>query len=832
MAQDELKKLDSRRIVDQAALIQNIEEIKKTMDQKVKIKNLPNGPYVNGVSLVDSGGEDNIGTIMNKIYNFKEFIKSYNKLTPSSLSAIVPYIKIWKIYENGLEIEIPFNNYYPKSAVEAITSNSSDRGHQANLLNVEFVSQGKDTATMFIYQVKLNIIFDSIQVLFNDNTKYLELFNPPKEQSYKRGDFDDKYYQIKLKFGWKFNGNLPSDLKPTELNEFTESSGTDLFLNYVMHKITINEDGSVNLQIEYVSSLEMQSKNSNKLNVLSDEKLDSLNNNAQSIKTIEENLSDRGLTATPEADENGNITGVKIYDKETNIELKNMSESGELLKYYKEKKNLESSSRDEFLKGLIDNISKQYSDSGMPVLQIDMDFYNTYQDITVNFSKKKPLEKLKAIEQLEKIRKSQTIGSRIILPSLYEVTDIEKFLSEMTTIPTVDPPGEFYNIPFFTFGRLLKSIQSLGSKTGESDFIILASDCNISSFGSDTFVGGKDLETNPDYKIFVDNKLTNKIAVLQNKINKINILEIPIALSTFKYCVYKNITSQNLTKMNLINFLNFLVTDLLNLSVKSSNEDYVPKQNIQFKLNFERIEISKENTFFKVIKANQGSQEILNTTKLSSVKDFFGGSGLTGKIDNIKKNIIIIYSMPTYNTRRADFLKDFDCGIPHFFYGQNKGLINKITFREESMPYAREANIQSQVDRKPWKPGTFLRSKYNVLIEMLGTVNFRVGSMIYISPSFPGVLNYDEPIRYGIGGYFVILSIKTNIESGKYITNLEANWVATGDGKYTDLSHAPFTVIKLAKELSQMKAEEAAYKQAIAEGEAAKREAVGRGPKY
>jgi hypothetical protein len=80
--------------------------------------------------------------------------------------------------------------------------------------------------------------------------------------------------------------------------------------------------------------------------------------------------------------------------------------------------------------------------------------------------------------------------------------------------------------------------------------------------------------------------------------------------------------------------------------------------------------------------------------------------------------------------------------------------------------------------------------------------------MIYLSPSFPGVINFGDPIDYGIGGYFVVISIKTSIESGKFITTLEANWVATGTGDYSDLRDLPFKVIKLSKPLEQLKADQ------------------------
>lgn len=816
---DALEEVNVRRLIDQAALMQNIEKIKT---EGVKFDDIAGGPYVNGISLNDSENENNIGTIINKIYNFKEFIEAYNKLTPASLSAIVPYIEIWKIYEDGLETIIPFNNFYPKSAIDAITSNASDRGHQANLLNVEFVSQGKDTATMFIQQVKLNIILDSIQTLFNDNSKYIELFNPPKKHDYKRGDFDDKYYQIKLKFGWKFDeSNIPAglDLKPAEIKKFTDVSGTDLFLNYVMHKITINEDGSVSLQIEYIGSLEMQSKNSFKLNVLSNEKTEKLNEISQTIKNIEESLDTRGLRAEPQTDKDGNVTSVKIVDKSTGKETTSSGDQEQLEKYYKQQDTQQQNNRPEFIKSIFDNISKQYFKLGMPLLQIDYDYYINIKNITQNFTNKRPSERKTAIEELNNIRIKKTFGSKITFPldENLQITDIEKYLSELNfkkiNQESKEEEKNIYNIPFFTFGRLLKAIQSLGNKNGtESDFIILASDCDIANFGDGNFLTPQELAQKPDYQMLVDNGLSEKMVVLKNTITSVNILQLPIALSTFKYFIYKNITSQNLTQMSLINFLNLLINDLLNLVVKSSNEDYIPKQNIQFKFNLERIQINKNNNFFQLIKSNQGLKEILNKQKLLNVKDYFTNIGLTADSNIIKKNIITIYSIPKYNTRKSDFVKDTDAGIPHFFYGQNKGIINKITFREESMPYAREANIQTQVDKKAWKPGVFLRGKYNVLIEMLGTINFRVGTIIYISPSFPGVLNYDEPIKYGIGGYFIILSIKTNIESGRYITSIEANWVATGTGEYTDLSHTPFTIIRLPEPLVKQKEEDAKEK--------------------
>jgi len=817
MSVDENEKINTRRIVDQSALIQNIDVLKNA-----EFIQTNTGPLVNGISLDEEGSLDNSWTTINKLYNFKDFITSYNKLTPASLSALIPYIQIYKIYEDDTEFLIPFNNFYPKSAIDAITSAGSDRGHQANLVNLEFISQGKDTATTFIYQVKLNIIFDSIQTLFNENSRYLELFNPPKKDSSKRAIRDPKYYQIKLKFGWNFNKDLSSDLNPKELQAFADVSGSELFLNYVIHKITINEDGSVSLQVEYIGSLEFLARDSTKLNVLSDKEIEELDNLSQKINDIEEILQKRNLKHETIEDKDGKIS-VKIVKADDSSSEQQAGEKSELENLYKEKNSKESNNKKEFMNGILKNIQEQYS-GNFPQLKIRYDIYAKRQKLVESFSSLSEGQKIDEIEESKQIISSDKNPDNVkfewnvLKPEEAQTFNIEEYLKNLDTPPSLTQqakdsifPPEYYAIPFFTFGRLIKSLSSLGGKDNkESDFLVLCSDCNIASFGNGNFVDARDLAKNPNYKIIIDNglKIGDNLAVLRNEVNLVNITQIPIALSTFKYWINKNITSQNLTRMNLINFLNLAIIDLLNLAVKSTNEDYVPTQNIQFKFFFDKVELNNNNNFLQLIRNNQGTSEILDKSKYNeeNIKNFILNNEIKTS-NSIKKNIIIFYSMPTHNTRKSNFKKDLDDGIPHFFYGQSKGIINKITFREENMPFVREANIQTQVDRKPWKAGVFLRGKYNVTIEMLGTVNFRIGSMIYISPSFPGVINYDDPILYGIGGYFVIISIKTSIESGKYITILEANWVATGTGEYTDLGHLPFKVIKLSKPLSEQKAQ-------------------------
>lgn len=833
-----------RRISHQATLIQNIDKLDKA--HSGIYQNPPNSVYVAGLEISSADKKEVDGITVNKLYNFKKFIEEYNKLSPASLSLLNPYIEIYKIYEDGLERVMPFNNFFPKAALDAITSGKSDRGYQANIQNVKISSQGKDTATAFIYTVQMNFIFDSVQTLFNDNSRYIELFNPPKKYKYKRGDGDQKYYQIKLKFGWKIDPEqaLSSNLNPVSVRDFANSSGSEIFLNYIKHNIGINEDGSVTLMVEYVGSLEMEARNPNNFSVLSDGKIEKLKEIQEKIDNIDEALKANGQRHEVSYKDDGSVEKVKILDNDGK-EIQKTSEATELERLYGQKKENEGNNEKEFREGLINNILSQYStvlgDNKIERLNYTRGSFPTLLVKENTYLQRRELFESSGVGPLEASNKSQQIiklenvESNVILKQglLYDVKELQtidtkdylnklEFSDEAIIVSEISANEKYYRIPFFTFRNLLKSLVALyGKDNKESDFIILGTDIFISSFKTGELIDPKTLSENPEYKIMIDNGLNlgkGNVALIENKLKQINILDIPIALSTFRYWFNKNISSQNLTQMSLMTFFNLCINELLVLCVNPINNDYVPKQNITFKMSMDKISINKNNTLLAKIKNNQGSFQNISLEKRpdeSGVTTSLVGTDQTTKqSDIVKKNVIIFYAAPKHNTRVSNIEKDIEDGIPHFFYGQNKGIVNKINFREESIPFFKEANIQSQVDRKPWRPGVFLRGKYNVTIETLGTVNFRVGSMIYVSPSFPGVLNTAEPIQYGIGGYFIIVSINTEIQSGKYITILEANWVATGTGEYTDLSHLPFKVVTLPKPLAKIQEEQEASKQA------------------
>lgn len=821
------EKSNYRRINDQSILMANIEQVIK----KEKYYSIENGPLSIGYDI------DNPESSVNKLYNFKSFIESYNKLSPADLSNLVPFIEIYKVYpeeENIPDYKFAFNNYYPLKAQQSILSNGSDRGYQANLVSAEFVSQGKDTATMFLYSIKLNFIFDSVATIFHENSRYIELFNPPKKHVDKVRNADYKYYQLKLKFGWNVNTDFPENistaLHPVELNKFAEASRSSVYMNYIKHNLIINEDGTVSLSVEYIGSIDAESRDANNINAFDSDSVSALKIIQEEIETKERLIREErsGIQINPEKDEDDKVT-MKFTKDGKEINDIPSTDVSYLKERYEKKFKLEKNSLDELLETIIKNISRQYNNH-FSYIQINKEQYDQASAISEQYSAYNETEKIEKIQELNRLY-SDKKTTRLVTaeelenPSYSRAPHKDVAVSEYLKANYLygDSLGlsddnrtvSVYTIRYFTFGTLIAALRTMSP-----EYLVIATNCNI-SFAGDAISGKKFNETQSNYKLTIDSgiKVDDSYVVLQNRILPVNIFDIPISLSTFKYWFLKNVTSQNLTSMTLINFLNLCVNDLLLLAVRPDNKDYIPKQNIRFKYFFDKVDINTENPLLKA--ANTLSTYTKSDADLKLAQNLLSDNGtipaekrkyhssgiavqnkdLTIIDDNpavtkITKKIIIFYCIPTFVTRKVSLKKDIEEGIPHFFYGAANSLANKITFRDENIPFYKEANIQTQVDRKPWSPGVFLRGKYNVIIDTIGTVNFRVGSMFYVSPTFTGVIDPSEPIKYGIGGYFNLVSTKISIESGKYITSLEGNWVSTGTGEYSDLTHKGYEIRK------------------------------------
>jgi hypothetical protein len=134
--------------------------------------------------------------------------------------------------------------------------------------------------------------------------------------------------------------------------------------------------------------------------------------------------------------------------------------------------------------------------------------------------------------------------------------------------------------------------------------------------------------------------------------------------------------------------------------------------------------------------------------------------------------------------------QDSQKGVYHFEIGKDRGLIKEINFSRFDAPYAQEQLMTNQV-------GLYdeLKLPYKASITMVGNNLFMPGSQIYINPSNIGfglpTDTYSAAHRLGIGGYYTVLSVSTNISNGVASTELECSFGAHASKDQTLTSAVP-----------------------------------------
>jgi len=129
----------------------------------------------------------------------------------------------------------------------------------------------------------------------------------------------------------------------------------------------------------------------------------------------------------------------------------------------------------------------------------------------------------------------------------------------------------------------------------------------------------------------------------------------------------------------------------------------------------------------------------------------------------------------------AELPGDLSRGIFHFYMGHNQGLVKSIKFNRTDQKYLAESRILGQ--------GHFgynqLRGRYEATVVMQGNTFFLPGQYIYINPRSVGSGDMgteyeDQALLLGLGGYYVVLDIESNITPEFYETTLKCVWHGSG----------------------------------------------------
>ena len=111
---------------------------------------------------------------------------------------------------------------------------------------------------------------------------------------------------------------------------------------------------------------------------------------------------------------------------------------------------------------------------------------------------------------------------------------------------------------------------------------------------------------------------------------------------------------------------------------------------------------------------------------------------------------------------------DIPNGIYHFTLGSDRGLVKTFTFSEKKMPQLRALNIENN------QQGSALILPQDLELTMYGNTLFRNGQLLYVNADI--TVGQEVATKLGLGGYYMVVKSENSIAMDKFETRLTCMW--------------------------------------------------------
>ena len=261
------------------------------------------------------------------------------------------------------------------------------------------------------------------------------------------------------------------------------------------------------------------------------------------------------------------------------------------------------------------------------------------------------------------------------------------------------------------------------------------------------------------------------VKILELQSRTANIGDIPISLKSYINWFSKNILEKDIKKMSINKFLNLVFKDLVPMNINTKFIKFFPSY--KFKASVYPIKVKQ-----KIM----DDRPIDFTNSMVPESDFFNLKQYLPVDNKIEENMNLVFILSENEENinlKGDFDQDWNTnGIYHFYVGEEKGLVKRISFNREDNPRLEAAQLQAA---NPENNGEIIRHVYSSTLELFGNNLFEPGHLIYINPTYPGLgLKNTILFKMGLGGYYRVINVNSFIEPGIYRTELNCKWESFG----------------------------------------------------
>jgi len=280
-----------------------------------------------------------------------------------------------------------------------------------------------------------------------------------------------------------------------------------------------------------------------------------------------------------------------------------------------------------------------------------------------------------------------------------------------------------------------------------------------------------------------------------------NIADIPISLRMFQSFFIKKIVREKRQNYSLLAFLYDLMYEVVGVAISPAFFGNFPK-NYNGTNSFRLASLSatlpakdpKKDAIFKQRPSDQKFSGNINPNgslvKSTVASTYVDDEHFENTIEDLRStnllltdeefarstlNYLIIYnstSVPSWAfTHKGDADLDADLGVYHMRVGKDTGLVKSLNFSKTQNLYQKEA----LANREGTRNSSVLKDVYDVEITLFGNNIFRPGDFIYIEPLYlTGNQSVQLQNALGIGGYYQVVEVSTNLSDSKYETKINS----------------------------------------------------------
>lgn len=761
--------------------------------------------------------------------------KNYSSLTNIELSNFVPFVELYLLKDDG-EYMYPFDDYTSRSKIENIFKDKTGRGGAVGIKEVLFKSLATNQSNLAQQTVKISFLIQDIQEIeaVRNEVSLLDFLYPAGSRD--PFEYNKNNFNVKMKLGWRYkNNSLTSNVKNKISKDLLEET---IFLSLFKHSFEFNEkDGTVTLDVEYIGMLETELADSFENNVIdafrsSDPKEEDiwrevLNQFNRWDKKSEQKWSNEKHSSTVDAGEETVKYSINLGDEEAEeyegttkdgLEIDNIKEIQEKIK----QKIAQSAKGDQakkeviygnFLIEMFKALDKDYSDKSPPVrfiaieeqnLEFLKSLFSSNTSLTFEEYKKLGDIRKKSVSFFSNNKTGQASSTttkeienefKKVAKGEAEKVDIKTILKILRTVATPPTLGATISLfmPYITVGEIIKIVyQKLYNHYGinflESPLRMVFGQFSYGAYENGrpkSSQGGNAKKTNPT-TVGPDGK---EVFIYNYNRKYINILQIPITLKSFDNWFRLNIVDSEIKSMSFYEFIRKLMFELVASNLEPRIVSWAPQ-----------FEFTPIINFATTYKQNDPDEQTWNIGELKEGHGYMFDNEFT-KEEQIKKNPLIHINKKMNNknkndserikyififsanenslTLRGDPAEDIKRNIAHLYLGEEKGLVKNIKFSREDNQQLDSTNIVA-ANRKEGKAG-IIRQIYQLKMQMFGNTIFSPGSLVHISPSYPGSrLPNSTLYKIGLGGYYFITKLSSRVDQSGFTTDIEAKWQASG----------------------------------------------------